>query len=210
MNIGGRPYASWPAFVVPAYETTILFASITAVVAMIALNGLPQPYHPIFNVPTFSSASARSLLPVRRSRRSEVRHWRDAQVSARAEARGSERRCRLIFCGGGAFRPAILTAPIALALAGTGCRQDMHDAPRVDAYEATDAFPDGRGNRPAVEGTVARGHLNDDELLYTGKVNGQLADEFPFPVTKAVLDAGRSGSTSTARRATAGPARATA
>ena len=58
MNVGGRPYASWPAFVVPAYETTILFASITAVVAMILLNGLPQPYHPLFNAPTFSSASA--------------------------------------------------------------------------------------------------------------------------------------------------------
>ena len=58
MNVGGRPYASWPAFVVPAYETTILFASITAVVAMILLNGLPQPYHPLFNVPAFSSASA--------------------------------------------------------------------------------------------------------------------------------------------------------
>ena len=58
MNVGGRPYASWPAFVVPAYETTILFASITAVVAMILLNGLPQPYHPIFNAPSFSNASA--------------------------------------------------------------------------------------------------------------------------------------------------------
>jgi hypothetical protein len=58
MNVGGRPYASWPAFVVPAYETTILLASITAVVAMIALNGLPRPHHPLFNVPTFSSASA--------------------------------------------------------------------------------------------------------------------------------------------------------
>lgn len=58
MNVGGRPYASWPAFVVPAYETTILFASITTVVAMILLNGLPQPYHPLFNAPTFSSASA--------------------------------------------------------------------------------------------------------------------------------------------------------
>jgi len=58
MNVGGRPYASWPAFVVPAYETTILFASITAVVAMILLNGLPQPYPPIFNAPTFSNASA--------------------------------------------------------------------------------------------------------------------------------------------------------
>ena len=58
MNIGGRPNASWPAFVVPAYETTILLASITAVVAMIALNGLPRPHHPLFNVARFSSASA--------------------------------------------------------------------------------------------------------------------------------------------------------
>ena len=58
LNIGGRPLASWTAFVVPAYETTILCASITAVVAMIALNGLPQPYHPVFNAPNFSNASA--------------------------------------------------------------------------------------------------------------------------------------------------------
>lgn len=58
MNVGGRPYASWPAFVVPAYEMTILFASITAVVGMIWLNGLPRPYHPIFNAPNFSNASA--------------------------------------------------------------------------------------------------------------------------------------------------------
>ena len=58
LNIGGRPFASWPAFVIPAYETTILCASITAVVMMIALNGLPQPYHPVFNAPNFSNASA--------------------------------------------------------------------------------------------------------------------------------------------------------
>ena len=85
------------------------------------------------------------------------------------------------------FSPAILL----LVLAAAGCRQDMHDTPRVEAYEATDAFADGRGNRMPVEGTVARGHLNDDELLYTGKVDGQLVDEFPFPVTKAVLERGR-------------------
>jgi Alternative complex III, ActD subunit len=57
LNIGGRPLASWPAFVIPAYETTILLASITAVVGMIALNGLPMPYHPVFNVPQFTNAS---------------------------------------------------------------------------------------------------------------------------------------------------------
>ena len=58
LNIGGRPFASWPAFVIPAYELTILFASITAVVGMIMLNGLPQPYHPVFNAPNFSNATA--------------------------------------------------------------------------------------------------------------------------------------------------------
>ena len=67
----------------------------------------------------------------------------------------------------------------------------MHDAPRVEANEATDAFEDGRGNRPLVEGTVARGWLNDDEQLTTGKVNGQLVDEFPFPVTREVLERGQ-------------------
>jgi hypothetical protein len=57
MNIGGRPYASWVSFIIPAYETTILLASLTAVIGMIALNGLPLPYHPVFNVPEFVSAS---------------------------------------------------------------------------------------------------------------------------------------------------------
>lgn len=58
MNIGGRPFHSMPAFIVPAYETTILFASLAAAAGMIALNGLPQPYHPVFNVPRFETASS--------------------------------------------------------------------------------------------------------------------------------------------------------
>jgi hypothetical protein len=57
MNIGGRPYHSWPSFIPPAYETTILFAALTAVLGMLALNGLPEPYHPVFNVPNFALAS---------------------------------------------------------------------------------------------------------------------------------------------------------
>ena len=58
MNVGGRPYASWTAFVVPSYELTILFSALTAAIGMIALNGLPQPYHPVFNAPRFSLASS--------------------------------------------------------------------------------------------------------------------------------------------------------
>src|SRR5262249_29404830 len=53
LNIGGRPLHSWPAFLVPAYETTILFAALSTGIGMIALCGLPQPYHPLFNVQRF-------------------------------------------------------------------------------------------------------------------------------------------------------------
>ena len=57
INIGGRPVYAWPAFVVPTFETTVLFSAFAAVLGMLALNGLPQPYHPAFNVPGFARAS---------------------------------------------------------------------------------------------------------------------------------------------------------
>jgi hypothetical protein len=57
VNVGGKPYHSWPAFIVVTFEMTILFGGIFAVLGMLALNGLPMPYHPVFNVPRFAFAT---------------------------------------------------------------------------------------------------------------------------------------------------------
>lgn len=75
----------------------------------------------------------------------------------------------------------MLASIVALSFAA-GCRQDMHDGPRYKALRASDFFTDGRSARNLVAGTVARGWLREDEALYTGKVNGQFVDEFPFPI----------------------------
>jgi hypothetical protein len=81
-----------------------------------------------------------------------------------------------------------LAATLATTLA---CRQDMHDQPKYIPLRESTFFNDSRSARPLVAGTVARGQLRDDVLLYTGKVNGTDSTVLPFPVDAGVMARGR-------------------
>ena len=73
----------------------------------------------------------------------------------------------------------------------SGCRQDMHNQPKYKPLRAAEFFRDGSSARPLVEGTVARGALQEDEAFFTGKVGGTAVTEMPFPVDANVLDRGQ-------------------
>ena len=89
------------------------------------------------------------------------------------------------------LKPGVSLSLLLLVFAASACRQDMHDAPRIEPYEANAFFPDQRGSRTPPQGTVARGWLRDDEALHTGKVNGQIVDTIPFAVTHDDLKRGQ-------------------
>ena len=84
-----------------------------------------------------------------------------------------------------------LLALLASTALVAGCRQDMHDGPRYEAFEASSTFPDNRASRTAPAGTVARGWLRDDEALYAGKINGETVDQFPFAIDRTDLVRGQ-------------------
>jgi mono/diheme cytochrome c family protein len=78
-----------------------------------------------------------------------------------------------------------------LLLATAACRQDMHDQPKYIPLRQSAFFSDDRSARPFVAGTVARGQLHEDTLLYTGKVNGADATMFPFRIDGKVMARGQ-------------------
>jgi len=81
-----------------------------------------------------------------------------------------------------------LAVVVLAGAASVACRQDMQDQPKYIPLRPSEFFSDGRSERPLIDGTVARGHLNDDAAFYTGKgPDGKPLDTFPFPVTKDVI-----------------------
>ena len=79
----------------------------------------------------------------------------------------------------------------ALLLTVGACRQDMHDQPKYRGLRGSDFFANGQSARPLIANTVARGHLNEDRLLMTGKDGANLTTVFPFPVTEQVMARGQ-------------------
>ncbi len=90
-------------------------------------------------------------------------------------------------------RPFAAIVLSGLALVTVGCsRQDMHDQPKYKPQRPSEFFADGRDSRPEVDGTIARGELNEDVAYYNGKDNlGKDVDAFPIAVNKAVIERGR-------------------
>lgn len=87
---------------------------------------------------------------------------------------------------------AVLAAAFAFAAVLVACNQKMGEQPAYRPYQTSDFFADSTSARPVPADTVARGHLQDDALLFTGKdANGQDSTQFPYPMTREILERGR-------------------
>ncbi len=208
LNIAGRPLLSWPMFIIPAYEWTILFSGLSAAFGMIALER---------DASALPSALQRAELPQRSDDRQVLfmsRGDRPAVFVDRDTCFSGAVSCGLRSGGGalmritgdratrcwaqptgnsslGLRRTVFLGALAGALISLAGCRQDMHNQPKFYPQRGSDFYADGRSVRPQVENTVARNQMHENAYFYTGFVNGKEGDGLPFPVTMQVMQRGQ-------------------
>lgn len=211
-NVGGKPTWSIPANVPIAYETTILLSVLTTFFGMWAANKLPQVWHPFFRLDRFAKVTDDGLfLGIEASdQRFELEqtkqmlvaagatHVEECHVDTSPEARTVP---RWIY-GAMIVLTVLAVIPFILAWRAQGAKSsqphwhvfsDMDFQPKAKSDQAFREFPDGRANRGAIAGTIARGSLNADDAYYRGLRDGQWITELPasLKVDAKLLDRGQ-------------------
>ncbi len=206
--ISGKPFFSLPANIPVAFESTILFAGVTAFLLVFALNGLPRFYHPLFRLERFKKVTDDRFFVAIEARDGKF----DPEATRKLLAATNPASIEL--CEEplapvvlpnwvkvvGLVSITLAVIPLVLAYRARNARSDsprlhlvgdMDFQPKLKPQAASGLFADGRAMRPQVEGTVARGELRENEHLWLGKIGGEWADAFPIPVDEVLMERGR-------------------
>jgi mono/diheme cytochrome c family protein len=198
--ISGKPIWSIPANVPIMFELTVLFSAITTLVGMLMLNGLPHPSHPLDLVKRFARVTDDKFFLLIQAAdgkfdEQDTRALIDATNPVAVENVMEDRVTPDTMPKGLVYALVVVTAaavvPLALAVKARHSKtekprvhiiQDMDAQPKYKAQRENPIFADGRADRDAVAGTVAVGHLNEDDHFYRGRANGAWARTFPAQV----------------------------
>jgi mono/diheme cytochrome c family protein len=201
--ISGKPFWSIPANVPIMFELTVLFSAITTLVGMLMLNGLPHPSHPLDLVKRFGRVTDDKFFLLiqaadakfdENDTRKLVESTHPVAIENVLEDRVTSDRMPAGLVYGLIVVTCAALVPVALAVKARHSKsdkprihiiQDMDSQPKYKAQRENPIFADGRADRDALPGTVAVGHLNEDDHFFRGRAGGGWARTFPAQVELA-------------------------
>ncbi|NLX94970.1 MAG: DUF3341 domain-containing protein [Rhodopirellula sp.] len=206
--ISGKPLFSLPAFIPVTFELIVLFAALTAFVGVLALNQLPQLWHPVFQSRRFERMTSDGFFLSIEARDAM---FDEAGTRALLESAGAVavEVCRAPTAGrevpkGVYWSLAVLAVlallpPLGVAWYRSGAKKlprihpvlDMDVQPKYRAQAFSPIFPGGQASRPPVPGAVAKGEMEDNAALYLGRVGEKWVDEFPLRVSMEAVERGQ-------------------